>query len=296
MRKPLNTKNVSTPRNPPIAHDCRRGRGAPPRPRRHGCRRARAGSRGARSGGPRLGAAAVARRVATRGRRGPPVRATTRRTDAGRQRACEPVPSPPESGASDRVPGPPRLRQTPLHARCRPVFVQRRERGPRLAFRTVVGSRRFLTRLGFITLGAGIWRVWYVVGPVMSRIPRSRPRRRVLLQRAGAPGRRRRGLPEPVRVLRAGRNPAHRIFETARPSAALHHLPRHPGQARALDATGAADLHRAVGYGHRAAHRPPRAASSPATAPGSSPRSSPPCTRPCGSTTRCSGSRRSTAS
>ena len=50
--------------------------------------------------------------------------------------------------------------------------MQRSRRGPRLAFGSVVGSRRFLTRLGFITLGAGIWRIWYVVGPVMSRIPR----------------------------------------------------------------------------------------------------------------------------
>ena len=50
--------------------------------------------------------------------------------------------------------------------------MQRSGTDPRLAFGTVVGSRRFLTRLGFITLGAGIWRIWYVVGPVMSRIPR----------------------------------------------------------------------------------------------------------------------------
>jgi 4-amino-4-deoxy-L-arabinose transferase-like glycosyltransferase len=33
-------------------------------------------------------------------------------------------------------------------------------------------SRRFLTRLCLITAGAAAWRIWYVAGPVTSRIPR----------------------------------------------------------------------------------------------------------------------------
>ncbi len=33
-------------------------------------------------------------------------------------------------------------------------------------------SRRFLARLGVITAGAAVWRVWYVLGPVTSRIPK----------------------------------------------------------------------------------------------------------------------------
>jgi 4-amino-4-deoxy-L-arabinose transferase-like glycosyltransferase len=49
--------------------------------------------------------------------------------------------------------------------------VQRAAETALVAFGPVGASRRFLTRLGLITAGAAAWRIWYVLGPVMTRIP-----------------------------------------------------------------------------------------------------------------------------
>ena len=79
----------------------------------------------------------------------------------------------------------------------------------------MVGSRRFLTSLGFITLGAGIWRIWYVVGPVMSRIPRLGIDDEFFYSaqaRLVADGK---GFLNPFGYFAPVDSPAHRIFETA---------------------------------------------------------------------------------
>jgi 4-amino-4-deoxy-L-arabinose transferase-like glycosyltransferase len=79
----------------------------------------------------------------------------------------------------------------------------------------VASSRRFFTRLGLITLGAGVWRVWYVVGPIMSRIPRLGLDDQFFYSaqaRLVADGK---GFLNPFGYFAPVGTPAHRVFETA---------------------------------------------------------------------------------
>jgi uncharacterized membrane protein len=79
----------------------------------------------------------------------------------------------------------------------------------------VFGNRRFVARLGLITLGAGIWRIWFVVGPVMSRIPKLGLDDQFFYSaqaRLVADGK---GFLNPFGYFAPVGTPAHRIFETA---------------------------------------------------------------------------------
>ena len=143
------------------------------------------------------------------------------------------------------------MRPTPRPA------VQRFGRGSLVSSPGVGASRRFLDAAHPDHRGGG-----RLAGLLHRRScavahPAPRHRRRVLLQRAGPPGRRRQGLPEPVRVLRAGRQPGAPHLPHRGASAALHRLPRHPRQARPLDPGGATRLHRAPRRRHRLPDRDP---------------------------------------
>jgi 4-amino-4-deoxy-L-arabinose transferase-like glycosyltransferase len=79
----------------------------------------------------------------------------------------------------------------------------------------VGGSRRFWTRLGLITLGAGIWRVWFVLVPVMSRIPKLGLDDEFFYSaqaRLVADGK---GFLNPFGYFAPVGSPAHRVFPTA---------------------------------------------------------------------------------
>ncbi|MFI5053924.1 MAG: glycosyltransferase family 39 protein [Acidimicrobiia bacterium] len=76
-------------------------------------------------------------------------------------------------------------------------------------------SRRFLTRLGLITAGAAAWRIWYVVGPVMSRIPHLGLDDEFFYSaqaRLVADGK---GFLNPFGYFAPLSSPAHRVFQTA---------------------------------------------------------------------------------
>jgi len=78
----------------------------------------------------------------------------------------------------------------------------------------VASSRGFFTRLGLITLGAGLWRVWYVIGPVMSRIPHLGVDDQFFYSaqaRLVADGK---GFLNPFGYFAPVGTPAHRIFDT----------------------------------------------------------------------------------
>jgi 4-amino-4-deoxy-L-arabinose transferase-like glycosyltransferase len=79
----------------------------------------------------------------------------------------------------------------------------------------VGGSRRFLARLGLITLGAAAWRIWFVLGPVMSRIPKLGLNDEFFYSaqaRLVADGK---GFLNPFGYFAPVGTPAHRIFPTA---------------------------------------------------------------------------------
>jgi 4-amino-4-deoxy-L-arabinose transferase-like glycosyltransferase len=79
----------------------------------------------------------------------------------------------------------------------------------------VGASRRFLTRLGLITAGAAAFRIWYVVGPVMSRIPRLGIDDEFFYSaqaRLVADGK---GFLNPFGYFAPVGTPAHRVFPTA---------------------------------------------------------------------------------
>jgi 4-amino-4-deoxy-L-arabinose transferase-like glycosyltransferase len=79
----------------------------------------------------------------------------------------------------------------------------------------VGGSRRFQARLGLIALGAAAWRIWYVVGPVMSRIPKLGLDDEFFYSaqaRLVADGK---GFLNPFGYFAPVGTPAHRVFPTA---------------------------------------------------------------------------------
>ena len=76
-------------------------------------------------------------------------------------------------------------------------------------------SRRFLTRLILITAGAAAWRVYYIVGPVLSRIPHLGIDDEFFYSaqaRLVADGK---GFLNPFGYFAPVGSPAHRIFPTA---------------------------------------------------------------------------------
>ena len=126
-------------------------------------------------------------------------------------------------------------------------------------------SRRFLPRLALDHRGGGrlanLVRARAGHGMADRRRPCAHarpPRRRVLLQPPGPAGRRRQGLPQPVRLLRAGRRARAPRVPDRDPPAALHHLPEPPREARHRLARRATAVDRAARLRHRVPHRPAR--------------------------------------
>jgi 4-amino-4-deoxy-L-arabinose transferase-like glycosyltransferase len=79
----------------------------------------------------------------------------------------------------------------------------------------VGASRRFLTRLGLITAGAAAWRIWYVVGPVMSRIPHLGLDDEFFYSAQARLVAHGKGFLNPFGYFAPVGSPAHRIFPTA---------------------------------------------------------------------------------
>src|SRR3954470_15994860 len=79
----------------------------------------------------------------------------------------------------------------------------------------VGASRRFLTRLILITAGAAAWRVYYIVGPVLSRIPRLGLDDEFFYSAQARLVADAKGFLNPFGYFAPVGSPAHRVFPTA---------------------------------------------------------------------------------